>query len=113
MNKEERKAFLESEKSVALEAFEKSEIEHKKKIDSKRAELVEANKSQAWLNFTQLGFFQAIRRWWNRFSHLHPVASKWIYEIGFFFIFSNFFMNFILLFFLLKILNPLCFFILI
>ena len=89
MSKEERKAFLESEKSVALEAFEKSEIEHKVKIDNKRAELVEANKSQAWLNFTQLGFFQAIRRWWSRFSHLHPVASKWIYEIGFFFIFSN------------------------
>lgn len=89
MTKEERAAFLAEERAEKLAKWEACEAEHDEKIAAKRAELEAAGKSTGWLNFTQNGFFQAIRRWWNKFSHLHPVLSQWIYQIGFFFIFSN------------------------
>jgi hypothetical protein len=89
MTPEEKAEFLAKEREVALAKWEQSEAEHAEKIAKKRADLEASGKGQGWLNFTQLGFFQAIRKWWNKFSHLHPVASKWIYEVGFFFIFSN------------------------
>lgn len=89
MSKEEKIIFLTEERRAILEKFEASEVEHSEKIAAKRQSLIENNKSQAWLNFTQLGFFQAIRRWWSKYSFLHPVASKWIYQIVFFLVFSN------------------------
>jgi hypothetical protein len=89
MSKEEKAAFLANEKEQRIAAFNASEIEHSEQIAQKRQTLKEQGKSEAWLNFTQLGFYQGIRKWWNKFSHLHPVASHWIYQIVFFLVFSN------------------------
>ena len=89
MSKPERKAFLKEEKVLRIKQFEQSEIQHKELIEAKREALIKAGKKTTWLNFTQLGIWQGIRRWWNKYSHVHPKASKLIYEVGFFFIFSN------------------------
>lgn len=75
INEELEKEFLDKEKA------------HEEKIIKKKEEAKGIKK--ACLNFTQLGFFQACRRKWSKFSLYHPKASKLIYQIFYFFVFSN------------------------
>ena len=30
-----------------------------------------------------------MRKWWNKFKHIHPDGAKWIYQIFYFLVFSN------------------------
>lgn len=75
INEELEKEFLEKERI------------HEEKIAKKRESATGIKKG--WLNFTQLGLFQSCRRKWSKFSLYHPKASKLIYQIFYFFVFSN------------------------
>lgn len=88
LSKDERKAFLENERKEAINKFEQSEKEYSLKIIDKKKTLIEQNKSLFFFKLSQLSFFQYFRRSWNKYTYLHPMGSKWIYEIVFFFTFS-------------------------
>ena len=69
------------------EKFLLLEQEHEEKINKKKEE--STGFKRKWIDFTQLGFFQSCRKKWSRFSLYHPKLSKWIYQIFYFFVFSN------------------------
>lgn len=93
MTKEEKKAYFENKKleknKVAEQLFNKWEEEHLLKVQTKKNELEEKNKSKFWFNLGQSKFCQWFVRGWNRFKCKSPSLSKLIYQIVFFFIFSN------------------------
>ncbi len=90
MSTEEKETYKAKRKEEAIEAFNKSELEHDYKINDKRVAYEKrGGLSFAWFKFTQLGFWQAIRRWWNKFKHLHPEGAKLIYQVFYFLVFSN------------------------
>ena len=67
--------------------FLELEQTHEEKINKKKEEAKGIKK--AWLNFTQLSFFQSCRKKWSKFSLYHPKLSKWLYQIFYFLVFSN------------------------
>jgi len=86
--KKEKKVYNKEEQ---LELFKQKEEAHTSKIAIKKLE-VEATNSKwkmFWFNFSQFVVWQKIRRGWNKFSCLHPVAADWIWKIFFFIVFSE------------------------
>ena len=81
---------MRKEKVINQELEEKYlilEKEHEEKINKKRES--STGFKRKWIEFTQLGLFQFLRKKWSKFSLYHPVLSKWIYQLFYFFVFSN------------------------
>ena len=93
MSKEERKQYLIDKKArkkeIALEAYNNWKVEHKAKIEAKEKELEEKNKTKFWFNLGQSKFCQWFVNSWNKFKCSNPSLAKLVYQIVFFFIFSN------------------------
>ena len=90
MNSEEKELYKKKKYDEAIESFNKSELDHDYKINEKRQEKkAKGGLSLAWFNFTQLSMWQAIRKWWNKFKHLHPDGAKLLYQVFYFLVFSN------------------------
>ena len=93
MTKEEKKAYLENQKiernKLAEELYNKWEEEHLLKVQNKEKELEEKNKSKFWFNLGQSKFCQLFVRGWNKFKCKSPNLAKLVYQVVFFFIFSN------------------------
>jgi putative flippase GtrA len=70
--------------------YEESEAKHQEKIELKKAKAEEKGGfALVWFKFTQLGLFQWWRKKWSHFAIYHPSLAKWIYQIFYFFVFSN------------------------
>ena len=96
MSKEERKAYLDNKKAalgklkeLALIEYKKWEKEHAIKVQNKEKELEENKKSKFWFNLGQSSFCQWFVKSWNKFKCSNPGLAKLVYQIAFFFIFSN------------------------
>lgn len=93
MTKEEKKAYLDDKKALrkkeAEVLFNKWEEEHLIKVQAKEKELEEKNKSKFWFNIGQSKFCQYFVRGWNKFKCKSPSLAKLVYQVVFFFIFSN------------------------
>ena len=93
MTKEEKKAYLENQKiernKLAEELYNKWKEEHLLKVQTKEKELEEKNKSKFWFNLGQSKFCQWFVRGWNKFKCKSPNLAKLVYQVVFFFIFSN------------------------
>ncbi len=90
LSPEEKKAEKEQKRAKALKAYEAYEQEHAEMIAKKKEEREQQSGwKKFWFRFSQLSFFQAFRKWWKKFSFLHPVGAKWIYQIFYFIVFSE------------------------
>lgn len=89
MKKQKEKKIINKEEQLKL--FEQKEIEHSEKIEKKHAFLEENGTkwNKFWFTFSQFVLWQKIRKGWNKYSCLHPVAADWIWKIFFFIVFSE------------------------
>lgn len=93
MSKEERNQYLLDQKKKkndeAMALFNDWQKQHAEKVANKATELEQNGKTKFWFNLGQLKFCQWFVRGWNKFKCKSPSLAKLIYQVVFFFVFSN------------------------
>ena len=93
MSKEERNQYLLDQKKKkndeAMALFNEWQKKHAEKVANKATELEQNGKTKFWFNIGQSKFCQWFVRGWNKFKCKSPSLAKLIYQVVFFFVFSN------------------------
>lgn len=93
MSKEEKNKYLLEQKKKkndeAMALFNEWQKQHAEKVANKATELEQNGKTKFWFNIGQSKFCQWFVRGWNKFKCKSPSLAKLIYQVVFFFVFSN------------------------
>ena len=93
MSKEEKNKYLLEQKKKkndeAMALFNEWQKQHAEKVANKATELEQNGKTKFWFNLCQSKFCQWFVRGWNKFKCKSPSLAKLIYQVVFFFVFSN------------------------
>ena len=93
MSKEEKNQYLLEQKrkknDEAMALFNEWQKHHAETVANKATELEQNGKTKFWFNLGQSKFCQWFVRGWNKFKCKSPSLAKLIYQVVFFFVFSN------------------------
>ena len=93
MSKEEKNQYLLDQKKKkndeAMALFNEWQKQHAEKVANKATDLEQKGKTKFWFNLGQSKFCQWFVRGWNKFKCKSPSLAKLIYQVVFFFVFSN------------------------